>query len=105
MKKILISFTVALSFFILAFPSFGQGMPPVEGGMLPKISLPIPADQGYKKYLGLKGDGTFLVPQIKAKVVLIEIFSMYCPHCQKDAPVVNDLFSKIVGDDSLKNNP
>ncbi|PIP06145.1 MAG: redoxin [Syntrophobacteraceae bacterium CG23_combo_of_CG06-09_8_20_14_all_50_8] len=104
MKKILISFTVALSFFILALPSCGQGSPPIEGGILPKISLPVPEDQGYKKYLGLKGDGTFLIPQIKAKVVLIEIFSMYCPHCQKDAPVVNDLFSKITGDDSLKNN-
>lgn len=102
MKKILISFTVALSFFILAFPSFGQDAPPIEGGILPKISLPVPEDQGYKKYLGLKGDGTFLVPQIKAKVILIEIFSMYCPHCQKNAPVVNDLFSRIVGDGGLK---
>ncbi|MBU4372742.1 MAG: TlpA family protein disulfide reductase [Proteobacteria bacterium] len=104
MKKIIISLAIALNFFIWAFPSFGQGTPPVEGGILPKIILPVPADQGYKKYLGLKGEGTFLVPQLKAKVVLIEIFSMYCPHCQKDAPVVNDLFSKITGDDSLKNN-
>ncbi|MFH2120570.1 MAG: TlpA family protein disulfide reductase [Pseudomonadota bacterium] len=102
MKKIIISLAIALNFFIWAFPSFGQGTPPVEGGILPKIILPVPADQGYKKYLGLKGEGTFLVPQIKAKVVLIEIFSMYCPHCQKDAPVVNDLFSKIVGDGTLK---
>ena len=101
MKKF-ISLTFALSFLILAFPSFGYGAPPVEGGILPKIILPVPEDQGYKKYLGLKGEGTFLLPQIKAKVVLIEIFSMYCPHCQKDAPVVNDLFSKIEGDGTLK---
>ena len=99
MKKALTGFIVALSFLILSFPSFGQNAPPAEGGILPKISLPVPEDEGYRKYLGLKGEGTFLIPQIKAKVVLIEIFSMYCPHCQKDAPVVNDLYSRIMSDE------
>ncbi|RPH51466.1 MAG: TlpA family protein disulfide reductase [Desulfobacteraceae bacterium] len=93
---------VALLFLILADPSIGQNAPPAEGGILPKISLPVPGNEAYRKYLGLKWDGTFLIPQIKAKVVLIEIFSMYCPHCQKDAPVVNNLFSRITGDDVLK---
>jgi len=102
MKKALTCFIVVLSFFILPFPSFGQNAPPSEGGILPKINLLIPVDEGYKKYLGLKGVGEFLIPQIKAKVVLIEIFSMYCPHCQKDAPVVNDLFSRIMKDGALK---
>jgi len=102
-KKIFISFAVGISFFIFAFSSsFGQGTPPIEGGILPKISLPVPEDRTYKEYLGLKGTGTFLVPRIKAKVVLIQIFSMYCPHCQKDAPVVNDLFSRITGDAKLR---
>lgn len=105
MKKFFISFAVGVSLFIFVFSSlFGQGTPPIEGGILPKISLPVPEDRTYKEYLGLKGTGTFLIPRIKAKVVLIQIFSMYCPHCQKNAPVVNDLFSKIAGDDSLKDN-
>jgi peroxiredoxin len=102
MKKALIGFIVALSFLVLSFPSFGQNTPPAEGGILPKITLPVPGDEGYRKYLGLKGAGTFLIPQTKAKVVLIEIFSMYCPHCQKDAPVVNDLYSRIMSDGALK---
>ncbi len=104
MKKALAGFIVALSFSILSFPSFGQNAPPAEGGILPKISLPVPGNEGYRKYLGLKGEGAFLIPQIKAKVVLIEIFSMYCPHCQKDAPVVNDLYSRIVSDGALRDN-
>jgi len=104
MKKALTGFMVALSFLILSYPSFGQNAPPPEGGILPKISLPVPGDEGYRKYLGLKKEGAFIIPQIKAKVVLIEIFSMYCPHCQKDAPVVNDLFSRIEDDGSLREN-
>jgi thiol-disulfide isomerase/thioredoxin len=102
MKKALTCFIVVLSFLILSFPSFGQNAPPAEGGILPKISLPVPGDEGYRKYLGFKGEGAFLVPQIKAKVVLIQIFSMYCPHCQKDAPVVNEFFSKLSEDSNMK---
>ena len=102
MKKALIGFIVAFSFLILSFPSFGQNAPPPEGGILPKISLPVPGAEGYRKYLGLKAESSFLIPQIKAKVVLIEVFSMYCPHCQKDAPVVNDLYSRIMNDSDLK---
>jgi len=104
MKKALVGLIIALILIIPAYPSFGANAPPAEGGILPKISLPVPGDDGYRKYLGLKGAGEFLIPQIKAKVVLIEIFSMYCPHCQKDAPVVNDLYSKIMSDGALRDD-
>ena len=51
--------------------------PPAEGGVLPPIELGIPENQQYRQYLGLSGDKTFTIPEIKAEVVLIEIFSMY----------------------------
>ena len=104
MKKALAGLIIALIFLIPAYPSFGANAPPAEGGILPKISLPVPVDEGYRNYLGLKGAGDFLIPQIKAKVVLIEIFSMYCPHCQKDAPVVNELYKMIMSDGSLRDD-
>jgi len=102
MRKVLISFASILLVVMSAFPSFSESLTPSEGGTLPKISIPVPQDQAYRQYLGLKGGGTFLIPQIKAKVVLIQIFSMYCPHCQKDAPVVNEFFSKLSEDSNLK---
>lgn len=104
MRKVLIGFTAILFVIMTPFHSFSQSAPPSEGGVLPKISLPVPQDQAYQQYLGLKGGGTFLIPQIKAKVVIVQIFSMYCPHCQKDAPVANEFFSKLLKDGKLKDN-
>ena len=66
-----------------------------KGGQLPSIVLPIPKSTEEKTYLGLSGSGTFKIPQIKADVVIIEIFSMYCPYCQKDAPGINELYDMI----------
>jgi hypothetical protein len=53
------------------------GSPPQKGGVLPEIDLPIPQNPTHKTYLGLSGEGVFKIPQIKAEVVIIEIFSMY----------------------------
>jgi len=65
---------------------------PAEGGVLPSISLPIPEQSGLRDYLGLDGKGAFNIPGVRADLVIIEIFSMYCPFCQKEAPNVNELF-------------
>ncbi len=51
--------------------------PPAEGGVLPPINLAVPQNAEYQKYLGINGEKTFTIPEIKAEVVLIEIFSMY----------------------------
>ena len=90
--------------YLLIFPSFpgAEVAPPAEGGKLPDIRLPIPTDDGYRSYLGVKGEGTFPLPQIKASVIIVEIFSMYCPHCQREAPSVNDLFANIQSSEKLK---
>ena len=51
--------------------------PPAEGGILPEIVLSAPENSELQQYLGLTGKKTFTIPEIKAEVVLIEIFSMY----------------------------
>jgi len=76
--------------------------PPVVGRPLPAIELPTPADAAQRRYLGLEpGAKTFRIGQIRAKVVIIEIFSMYCPHCQREAPTVNALYRRIESDPTL----
>jgi hypothetical protein len=51
--------------------------PPPEGGVLPAFELAVPEDAQARGYLGLSGTGKFAIPQIKARLVIIEIFSMY----------------------------
>lgn len=77
--------------------------PPQVGSIFPEIELLKPADSVHLKYLGLSGSGSFKINQVKADVVIIEIFSMYCPYCQGEAPNVNNLYASIEGNASLKN--
>lgn len=93
---------IVLLFLMFVSPPFAANLPPVKGGRLPPIKLPIPKDPGEKRYLGLSGSGFFKVPQIKARIVIIEIFSMYCPQCQKIAPGIEELYHLIESDVSLK---
>jgi thiol-disulfide isomerase/thioredoxin len=103
MKRILIVFVLAVVFSLsIGLSAFTANKPPQKGEMLPVMSLPIPKSPAEKSYLGLSGEGFFKIPQIKAKVVIIEIYSMYCPYCQKDAPGVNELYSLIENDPDLK---
>ena len=102
MKKLSVFWTILASLLILPAFLAAEVAPPAEGGKLPDIRLAIPTDTTYKTYLGIKGEGTFSLPQIKASVVIVEIFSMYCPHCQREAPSVNDLYSKILQSEKLK---
>lgn len=75
---------------------------PQAGDVLPEIILPAPSNADHLDYLGLEAGKNFTTPQIKAEVVIIEIFSMYCPHCQREAPSVNALFEQIQNDQALK---
>jgi thiol-disulfide isomerase/thioredoxin len=52
--------------------------------------------------LGFVGFGSFKIPEIKANLVIVEIFSMYCPYCQREAPNVNQLYAKIEQNPALK---
>lgn len=76
--------------------------PPPEGGTLPDFTLPAPQEAQHRTYLGLQGESAFAIPDIKAEVVIIELFSMYCPHCQREAPTVNEIYARIEADAKLK---
>ncbi len=62
---------------------------------LPAFELPIPQDRAEREYLGLSDKGTFKVGDIKSQIVIIEIFSFYCPICQVHAPLVHEVYEKI----------
>jgi thiol-disulfide isomerase/thioredoxin len=104
MKKILIYWTaMILLFSTLTFSVLSADKAPEKGEVLPVMNLPIPKNPDERNYLGLSGSGSFKIPQIKVKAVIIEIFSMYCPYCQKDAPGVNELYRLIENNPDIKN--
>ncbi|HKK89796.1 MAG TPA: redoxin domain-containing protein [Desulfobacteraceae bacterium] len=72
------------------------------GKMELDFQLAVPEEQSQKGYLGLDDGKTFALSDIKADMVIIEIFSMYCPICQAEADKVNRLFELIQADDLLK---
>ena len=104
MKKIYLTLPViTILLLTLVSPVLPANKPPAKGETLPVFNLPIPKSPAEKGYLGLSGDGLFKIPQIKAKVVIVEIYSMYCPYCQKDAPGINELYNLIEKNPGLKN--
>ena len=64
---------------------------------LPNLELKIPDNDFYKNYLGLTGKAgeSFMLAEVQTDILLIELFSMYCPYCQKEAPLVNELYEKM----------
>ena len=75
----LIMMVSALLLLLPAFPFWvsAANQPPPVGGVLPNIELPVPETPTYRQYLGLDQKTVFSIPEIKAEVVIIEIFSMY----------------------------
>ena len=102
MKKILI--LAMLTVLVLSgSPAAAQGAQPKAGDRLFDFTLPVPPESADRNYLGLSGWGkTFKIADIKAKLVLIEILSMYCPFCQKEAPLVNRLHEAIEKDPAAR---
>jgi peroxiredoxin len=100
MKRIFMNQLAAVAIFVLILnaQAIGANSTPKKGGTLPLINLDVPKDSANMSYLGLSGEGLFNISQIKAKVVIIQIFSMYCPLCQREASRVNELYENIEKD-------
>jgi thiol-disulfide isomerase/thioredoxin len=102
-KKILGLVMATAAILVFAAYGFTQNRPPQTGSPLPEMELVKPKDAALLKYLGLSSGGNvFKVNQIKTKVVIIEIFSMYCPYCQAEAPNINKLYQLIAGNPALR---
>jgi thiol-disulfide isomerase/thioredoxin len=102
-RKILCLAVFMLALFMPDAIGAAENNPPKVGSVFPEIELLKPNNPDHLKYLGLSGSGFFKVQQVKSDVVIVEIFSMYCPYCQAEAPNVNRLYASIEGNPALKN--
>ena len=76
-KLSLVLFLFVIYCFLSHSPALAGEQPPGVGDTLPPIKLVVPHDSEAKSYLGLSGGKYFTIPEIKAQVVVIEIFNMY----------------------------
>ena len=102
-RKISGLITVILALFIATVINAAENSPPKVGSTMPDFELPMLNNPVDIKYLGLPASGKyFKINQVKAKVVIIQIYSMYCPYCQAEAPNVNRLYAAIENSTTLK---
>ncbi|OIQ50788.1 Thiol-disulfide oxidoreductase ResA [Pseudodesulfovibrio hydrargyri] len=66
--------------------------------VFPDVALQGKISPEQRQYLGVP-DGDIRLSDINADFVLVEVFSMYCPICQHDAPGVNDMFARTLASD------
>lgn len=85
------------------YPAYGAET--VSSGQnLPQFTLDVPDSVELQEYLGLKNLKSFSISQIPAKLILLEVFSIYCHVCHKQAPLVNKLYKFIQEDSDLRND-
>jgi peroxiredoxin len=102
-RKISGFITVILALFMATAISAAENSPPKVGSPMPDFELPMLNNPADIQYLGLPASGKFFrINQVKAKVVIIQIYSMYCPYCQAEAPNVNRLYAAIENSPALK---
>jgi peroxiredoxin len=98
-------FIVFILSVIVAYPASGARDLAIKKGMtLPEIKLAGAGTPEVQKYLGLENLEPFTLSQIKSKLILVEFYSFYCPHCQEGAPTNNKLFKYIRRSSKLKND-
>jgi thiol-disulfide isomerase/thioredoxin len=103
MKRLFLSVMVTGLCIVLSATLVAAGTsPPAVGTVFPEIKFSVPGESDYRTYLGLSKGDHFFLQDIKTKVVLVEIVSMYCPHCQRHAPTVNELYGLIETNPALK---
>lgn len=100
MKKVFQYMVILLGILLPLYASAAQ--PPATGDNFPALKFSVPEEREDRAYLGLSGGDFFEVREVKAEVVILEVMSMYCPFCQKEAPAVNELYRLIEENSKLK---
>jgi len=95
MLKKCILIGLIISFYCFPFSLQATDRTPAKGEPFPAITLQKPGNTAELDYLGLKGKGSFQLAQIKTDLLIIEIYSMYCPYCQKEVPIIENLYDRI----------
>jgi hypothetical protein len=68
----------------------------------PDLPLTQSLSKEEQSYLGIAAKTSFSFREIKGNLILVELLSVYCVNCQRQAPIFNQLYSSIEKDPKLK---
>lgn len=71
------------------------------GSKMPGFEIKGPASPQVKAYLGVNNEKLFALSQVNSKIILVEFFDVFCPVCQKTAPLLNRVYNLIKEDKML----
>jgi|UniRef100_A0A7C3Z0Q9 thiol-disulfide isomerase/thioredoxin len=75
---------------------------PKVGDKIGNLKFSQPVNETDMQYLGLSKMAPFTLKDVKAKYVLVDVFSTTCPHCFAEAPQMNKLYGLVSQDPQLK---
>ena len=99
-KGIALGCCLALLLFFCASPLLAAEKEPTLGQVLGPVKFAKPLTDDEAKYLGVTGE--FTIKDVKSPYILIEQFNTMCPHCMKQAPVLNQIYELVQNDPALK---
>jgi peroxiredoxin len=70
--------------------------------LLPQFRLAGPISTDAQRYLGLKNPESCSLSQIDSRLIFVELFSVLCRDCQREAPNINKLYNYIQKDPELE---
>jgi len=86
---------IALCLFFLFNAGAALAAPPATGDTMPELILPVPLDPAGQEMLGVTGQSTFALADLKADLVFLEVIGVYCPQCVKQSPGFKTLFNRL----------
>ena len=99
-KGIALGCCLGLLLFFCASPLLAAEKEPEVGQVLGPVKFAKPLSNEDANYLGVTGE--FTIKDVKAPYILIEQFNSLCPHCMKQAPVLDQLFDLVQKDAALR---
>ncbi|MDC0335287.1 TlpA family protein disulfide reductase [Pseudodesulfovibrio sp.] len=91
MERIIRTLAASLLVVVLILPTAVMA-----GQFFPDSTVEIQLPGGHAEYLGLDDDAaSFRFSDVKAEFILVNVFSLYCSPCQRDAADFNEMYDKI----------
>jgi len=90
------------SIYFIFFLTLGETKPVGFATPFPDLTFTQILSKGEQFYLGIPPKKTFSIKEIRGNLILIEFISTYCVSCQRQAPIINELYSSIEKDPRLK---